>query len=58
MKPEEMSNLREGDIIRSKSIGLAFVVTANNGDSVTAVRTVDVTNPGEWELVKTREPKS
>jgi len=54
MTPEEMTNLSSGDIIRHASGGEAFVVTGNFGGRVTAVRTVDVTNPIEWELVKPR----
>ena len=48
-------DLEHGDVIRHKrSSGIncgMFIVTANYGDRVTAVSTVDVTNPPEWELV-------
>lgn len=41
-----------GDIIRHKSEGKALIVTGIYGDHVTAVRSVDVTNPIEWEVLK------
>lgn len=53
---ESISVLKVGDIIRHKSGGKAFVVTGNYGHHVTAVASVDVTNPHEWErLVKPGE---
>jgi len=51
MTKEQMSGLQPGNIVRGKSSGDAYVVTANYGDHVTAVRTVDLTNPGEWDLI-------
>jgi len=41
---QSVYELKTGDIIRGKSSGLSYVVIANYGDRVTAVRTVDVTN--------------
>ena len=56
MKQEDFKNLSEGDIVRSDIVrsatsGIAYVVTGNYGGRITAVRTVDLTNPCEWELV-------
>jgi len=52
MTGEELRGLERGDVIRHKlNPGKSFVVTANYGDRVTAVETVDITNPTEWELV-------
>src|SRR5688500_16908165 len=51
MKEEQFMNLNTGDIIKHKSSESTYVVTANYGSRVTAVRTVDLTNPNEWELV-------
>jgi hypothetical protein len=51
MTPEELRNLQPGDLVRGKLLGMIYVVTANYGDRVTAVRTADITNPEEWELV-------
>lgn len=45
----EMRCLCPGDIIRHKGDSGGYIVTANYGDRVTAVRTVDVTNPDEWD---------
>lgn len=50
MTDEQMNNLRPGDIVRHKSSYDAYVVTANFGGRVTAVRSVDITNPDEWCL--------
>lgn len=43
-----LSQLQRGDIVRHRSSGDSMVVTANYGNRVTAVRTVDITNPTEW----------
>jgi hypothetical protein len=50
MKPEEMQNLKPGDVIRHKGDSNGYIVTANYLSRVTAVRTTDVTNPAEWDL--------
>ena len=47
----ELLNLSTGDIIKHVTEPQTFVVTVNFGDRVTAVTTVDVTNPVEWEVV-------
>ena len=51
MSENEMRKLQVGDIVRGKLTGMVFVVTANYGNRVTAVRTVDITNPDEWEAL-------
>lgn len=51
MTEHQMRKLQVGDLVRDKLRGMTFVVTGNYGDRVTAVRTVDMTNPDEWELV-------
>lgn len=52
MNKEEFKKLEMGDIIRHKLDVKSVVVTGNFGDRVTAVRTVDVTNPSEWDVIK------
>lgn len=52
MTKDEMRALREGDIVRGKSSGMAFIITGNYGERLTAVRSVDITNPDEWEKVE------
>lgn len=47
-----ISDLQNGDIIRNKSGSESYIVTGNYGTHVTAVRTVDVTNPSEWEVLQ------
>ena len=56
MTKGEMYSLRTGDIVIGEFSGLAYVVTANYGNRVTAVRTVDITNPDEW-LLSSKTPK-
>jgi hypothetical protein len=51
MTQDQLKALRPGDIVQGKASMEIFVVTANYGDRVTAVKTVDITNPAEWNLV-------
>ena len=52
MTPEQFKYLNRGDIIRHKRLGSdTYVVDANYGGRVTAVKTIDVTNPIEWDVV-------
>ena len=46
----EFSRLRPGQIVRSAS-GQTWIISANYGQHVTAVQTVDISNPTEWEIV-------
>ena len=56
---EQMKYLERGDIVKHVNNSQTFVVTGNYGGRVTAVATVDITNPAEWELVlKARDEKS
>lgn len=48
----DISDLETGDIIRHKMGADAFVVTACHGGTATAVRTQDVSNPNEWQVLK------
>lgn len=51
MKYTEFLKLSPGDIVRGKLSERTFVVTANYGGRVTAVDSVDITNPNEWDLL-------
>lgn len=51
MDQEQMNKLSLGDVVVSKATGLSCVVTGNYGGRVTAVRSVDITNPIEWDVV-------
>jgi hypothetical protein len=51
MRQDQLKALRPGDIVQGKTSMEIFIVTANYGDRVTAVKTVDITNPIEWMLV-------
>jgi hypothetical protein len=52
MDAEEMKSLQPGDMVKHALFNEVYVVTGNYGDRVTAVKTVDITNPPEWEVVK------
>lgn len=49
---ENIKNLQAGSIVRHKNGSVSYVVTANYGNRATAVRTIDITNPSEWEILK------
>ena len=51
MNQNIFDKLDRGDTVKHKNGTRLFVVTANYGSRVTAVATVDITNPDEWELV-------
>lgn len=51
MTKTNFNNLNRGDQVKHKGDGNYYIVTANYGDRITAVKTVDLTNPSEWDLV-------
>lgn len=51
MTREEFEQLQPGDLVRHIGKAEAAVVTARYGARVTAVRTYDITNPAEWDVV-------
>lgn len=51
MTADELKELERGDIVRHLGDAGSFVVCDNFGKRVTAVRTADITNPSEWEVV-------
>lgn len=51
MNRENLSLLKRGDLVRHKHDHRAYVVTGNYGNHVTAVSSVDMTNPSEWDRV-------
>ena len=51
MKRSEFLKLERGDIIVHKSDpSTSYMIDANYGSRITAVTTVDVTNPKEWAI--------
>lgn len=52
MTQEQFNKLDVGDLVKNKLNGETFVVTANYGRRVTAVKTADMSNPTEWEIVR------
>lgn len=47
-------DLQVGDIIRGRASGQIYVVSNTYGDRATAVRSQDVTNPSEWEVIEAK----
>ncbi len=52
MTKEEMNSLRYGDRIRNEGSGMTYVVIYMNTKKIVAVRSVEITNPSEWKLLK------
>lgn len=50
MTKAEMKDLKQGDVVESLSSNITYVVLANYGDRITAVRNADITNPSEWRI--------
>lgn len=48
MTKEEFNNLRRGDIVVLE--GISYVIEHPLRNSYIAVRTIEVTAPGEWDL--------
>ena len=48
MTSQQFESLTTGDLVRKRGAVNAYMVSANYRTSVTAVRTVDITNPSEW----------
>ena len=46
---KQLCELKRGTIVRHVGSERPFTVTGNYGSHVTAVATVDITNPTEWE---------
>jgi len=54
---ENLRTLGRGDIIRHKGLSSeTYMVQANYGSRVTAITSVDVTNPDEWEVLREGVP--
>ncbi len=54
MTKEDLKNLNKGDLVKGKSSGktfIVFIVDYKYGSRLTAVETVDITNPDEWDLI-------
>ena len=59
MTKQEFAALGEGDIIRGKLTGLAFIVVDRvDSFGVTIARIQQATNPDEWELISFAMHKS
>jgi hypothetical protein len=53
MNKKEFERLKPGDMIQSKSDPKwAFIVSQNFGDHLTAVRTIEIRSPEEWDMAR------
>ena len=50
MTQKEFDNLRRGDIVMLKGTGISYVIEHSLRNSYIANRTIEVTNPNEWNL--------
>lgn len=59
MKYEKLNSideLQQGDIVRHRAFKeLVYMIHANYGGRATGVRIADITNPHEWEILKSTE---
>lgn len=51
MTKEQFRNLHEGDLVKSSFGGAEFIVHDNYDGLVTAVKTIRLVSPSEWDLV-------
>ena len=56
MTPDEFKNLKRGDLVSHHRHREPYTVDENYGTHVTAMRTVNMTTPGEWKLICTVSP--
>jgi hypothetical protein len=49
---EQFKNLKQGDIVRNTCSGNEYVVTSKYDEYVTAVKSVNMTHPEDWTLVR------
>jgi hypothetical protein len=52
MTSEEFAALRINDIVVGKASGLGYIVIAKAGSGYIAQRTLHITNPEDWTLIK------
>lgn len=51
MTEKEFRGLQTGDIIRGITKKDLYIITANYGTHMTAVRVIDICHPSEWDLI-------
>ena len=57
MTDDDFNALVVGDIIRAKGGARAYIVTGHFGSHVIAVRTAEITNPEEWDVIFKSNPQ-
>lgn len=51
-KELDFTDLKRGDIIQHKVLGVSYVVTSLNKNEAIAVRQIKVTNKSDWRVLK------
>lgn len=49
---QSILELERGDIVRHVDSGNSYVVIANYGEHATAVRSIEISDPTEWEIIE------
>jgi len=52
---DSIESLNVGDVVRAKITRQPFIVTHILGDRATAVRSMDLTHPQEWERLENED---
>ena len=55
MDKSQFSNLKEGNIIRHKMSGHAYIIVYTLDWGYVAIRTITATSPREWDLITTNK---
>jgi hypothetical protein len=50
-KIENLQDIQIGDILRNKASGNAYVIIEKSESAIIGVRSLQVTNPDEWERI-------
>jgi hypothetical protein len=52
LRIKNLRQLQRGNIVRNRGTGQSYVVDSTGGDRVTAVTSIELTSPDEWEVVQ------
>jgi len=51
-KKLDFTDLKKGDIVQNLGSGLGYTILETGKESAVAIRTVKITNPSEWRVIK------
>ena len=55
IKIKKVSELHLGSIVKHKDSNASYLITECYGDRATGVRTIDITNTDEWEVLNLKQ---